>query len=87
MINTRKILNETIHEIFSNTNLSEILEYEILKKVCDKLNIKYKSYKSDKDTIKLVLNNELHSNKLNEALAKDILHFIRDRHNLRGKTK
>ena len=87
MMNTRIILNKTIDEIFSNTNLSEILEYEILKKVCDKLNIKYKICKSDKDTIKLVLNHELHSNKLNEALAKDVLHFIRDRHNLRGKTK
>jgi len=87
MMNTRIILNKTIDEIFADTNLSEILEYEILKKVCDKLNIKYKRCKSDKDEVRLILNHELHSNNLNEALAKDVLHFIRDRHNLTGKTK
>lgn len=87
MMNTRIILNKTIDEIFADTNLSEILEYEILKKVCDKLNIKYKRCKSDKDAVRLILNHELHSNNLSEALAKDVLHFIRDRHNLTGKTK
>ena len=79
---TRKILNEAIDEIFAETDLSDVITNEILKKVCDKFNLNPRAINSDKNTVTLMLNHELESNKLHLALAKDILNFIKDRHNL-----